>query len=37
MSIGIFRRLVMILAPEEFKKDMLKDVKGWVRRQEKAF
>jgi predicted DNA-binding transcriptional regulator YafY len=26
---------IVILAPEDFKKELLKDVKGWVRRQEK--
>jgi len=25
---------IVILEPEDFKKDMLKDVKGWVKRQE---
>ncbi|MFH1081677.1 MAG: WYL domain-containing transcriptional regulator [Pseudomonadota bacterium] len=25
---------IVILAPEEFRKDLLKDVKGWVKRQE---
>jgi len=28
---------IMILAPEEFKKDLLKNVKGWVKKQEKGF
>jgi hypothetical protein len=26
----------VILEPEEFRTDLLKDVKGWVKRQEKA-
>jgi predicted DNA-binding transcriptional regulator YafY len=25
---------IVILAPEDFKKSLLKDVKGWVKRQE---
>jgi len=27
---------VVILEPEDFKKDMLKDVKEWVKRQERG-
>jgi hypothetical protein len=26
---------IVILAPEDFRKALLKDVKGWVKRQEK--